>query len=108
MTEKEKRKLGPIINAADSMAVKMEQIAAEDDFQDSKGKTDVSAIKGMTSAMKELAAVIRNVNELPTKAEREAARMSKEKFDMDRRKAESTGETEEIRVIVEGADGWSE
>ena len=49
MTEKEKRKLGPIINAADSMAVKMEQIAAEDDFQDSKGKTDaqlLSADKG--------------------------------------------------------------
>ena len=108
VTKKEKEKLAPIINAADYMALKMEKAVAEDEFCDSKGKTDVTAIKGMTSAMKELVAVITNVNELPTKAERESAEMSREKFEMDKKKYENDSPAEEIRVIVQGAEEWCE
>lgn len=108
MTKKEREKLTPIINAADYMAFKMERVVAEEEFCDSRGKTDVTAIKGMTSAMKELVGVIRNVNELPTKAERESAMISREKFEMDKKKNETDNTTDEIRVIVEGASDWSE
>ncbi|MCD8036977.1 MAG: hypothetical protein LUE88_06350, partial [Clostridiales bacterium] len=93
----------PIINAADGMAVRIERSVYEDDFIDSKGSTDVTAIKGMTSAMKELVGVIRNVNELPTKAERDAAAMSREKTEADRRR----GAGDEIRIVIEGGDLFS-
>lgn len=108
MTKKEREKLTPLINAADYMAFKMERAVAEDEFCDSKGKTDVTAIKGMTSAMKELVTVIRNVNELPTKAERESSMISREKFELDKKKNETDNTNDEIRVIVEGPAEWSE
>lgn len=105
MTKKEKEKLSPIAEAADTMAQRIERSVYEDDFTDSKGKTDVTAIKGMTSAMKELVGVIRNVNELPTKAERESAAMAKEKFELDRKRGDSTDG--EIKIVIENGEEFS-
>lgn len=106
MTKKEREKLGPIINAADNMADFMERVSADDEQFTSGGQVNMTAVKGMTSAIKELAAVIRNVNELPTKAEKDAAQIAKEKFRMDREKFEKDDSQEEVRIIIQGADGW--
>ena len=108
MTKKEREKLEPIINAADNLAELIERLSADEDRFDANGRADITALKGMTAAMKELVGVLRNVNELPTKAEREAARTAKEKFELDKKKAEKDDTADDIRVIIEGADEWSE
>ena len=106
MTKKEREKLDPIINAADNMADFMERVSADDEQFTSGGQVNMTAVKGMTSAIKELAAVIRNVNDIPTKAEKEAAHMAKEKFRMDREKFEKDDSPEDIRIIIQGAEDW--
>lgn len=108
MTKKEKEKLEPIINAADNMAEMIERMSADEERFDTNGKADITALKGMTSAMKELVGVLRNVNELPTRAEREAARTAKEKLELDKLKAERSDIDDNIRIIIEGTEEWSE
>ena len=70
MTQREREKLDPLIRAADNMAVILENISADEAQFTSEGRTNVTAVKTMTAAMKELISVIRNLNELPSKAER--------------------------------------
>ena len=106
MTKKEREKLEPIINAADNMAEFMERVSADDEQFTSGGQVNMTALKGMTSAIKELAAVIRNVNDIPTKAEKDAAQMAKLKFRIDRERLELEDSPEEIRVIIQGAEDW--
>lgn len=106
MTKKEREKLGPIINAADNMADFMERVSADDEQFTSGGQVNMTAVKGMTSAIKELAAVIRNVNELPTRAEKETAQMARDKFRMDKERFERDDSQEDIRVIIQGAQDW--
>ena len=70
MTKKEKEKLKPIINAADNIAEAVEKASADEEQVNPNGKVDINTIKGLTATMKELTAIIRNVNELTTRSDK--------------------------------------
>ena len=106
MTSKEKSKLKPIINAAANIAEAVERASADSEQFNSDGKVDINAIKGLTSAMKELTAIIRNVNELPTRGEKEAEKAAKNRLELDKAKSERDEMDKEINVIIRGAENW--
>lgn len=65
-------------------------------------------IRALTAALKDLAAVIRNVYDIPTLQEREAMRLAGERLRMEQRKAD-TDSKKEVVVTFEGEAGaWSE
>ena len=107
MTQREREKLDPLIRAADNMAVILENISAAEAQFTSEGRTNVTAVKTMTAAMKELISVIRNLNELPSKAEREASKMAREKFELDKRRSEGEEKDSQIRLVVECGEDLS-
>lgn len=73
-------------------------------------KVDTKAIKDLTGAMKDLAYVLRNVYDLPTKAEQAAMDAAAERLLLEREKAGGEGEDKEIRVAFGTPEekGWSE
>lgn len=54
-------------------------------------KTDTKALRNMVACLKDLTAVIRNVNNLPTAAEQEARAIQQEKLALEKKKSESVG-----------------
>lgn len=66
-------------------------------------KADTKAIRDIVASLKDLTAVVRNLNNLPTQAEAEAQSLAKERFELERQKADLDGdEGKEIKVIIGG------
>ncbi len=106
MTKKEKEKLKPIINAADNIAEAVEKASADEEQVNPNGKVDINTIKGLTATMKELTAIIRNVNELPTRGEKEAEKATKNKIELEKARTDREQTVKEINVIIRGAENW--
>ena len=106
MTKKEKQKLNPLINAADNLAVMVEKMTENEECMSSDYKDSVNVIKTMITAVKELTIVIRNLNDLQPKSEKDAAKMAKEKFELDKKRYGSDSEDNEIRLIVQSNEGF--
>lgn len=74
-------------------------------------KADTKAIKDLTGAMKDLAAVMRNIYDLPTAQEQAAMDIAAERLQMDKAKAEAEQNTGNEEVKVEFFDpeeeGWA-
>lgn len=70
-------------------------------------KADTKAIKDLTGAMKDLAAVIRNVNDLPTLQEAQAMQLASDKFKLEKKKIEAEDEfrNKGIAVVFKPMDG---
>ena len=76
-------------------------------------KVDTKAIKDLTGALKDLAAVMRNIYDLPTAQEQAAMDIAAERLRLDKAKAEAeqnTSEDEEIKVefFNPEEEGWAE
>lgn len=77
-------------------------------------KVDTRAIKDLTGAMKDLAVVMRNLYELPTKQERAAMNIAAERLKLEKAKAEREAQHDDEggQVSVEffnaEEEGWSE
>ncbi len=66
-------------------------------------KADTKAIRDIVASLKDLTAVVRNLNNLPTQAEAEAQSLAKERFELERQKADLDSEDgKEIRVYIAG------
>ena len=74
-------------------------------------KADTKAIKDLTGAMKDLAAVMRNIYDLPTAQEQAAMDIAAERLRMDKAKAEAEQNTGNEEVKVEffnpEEEGWA-
>jgi hypothetical protein len=70
-------------------------------------KADTKAIKDLTGAMKDLAAVIRNVNDLPTVQEAQAMKLAADKFKLEKKKIEADEEfrNKGLTVVFKPMDG---
>lgn len=70
-------------------------------------KADTKAIKDLTGAMKDLAAVIRNVNDLPTVQEAQAMKLAADKFGLEKKKIEADEEfrNKGLTVVFKPMDG---
>lgn len=59
-------------------------------------KLDTKAIKDLSSSMKDLTSVIRNIYNIPTEQENSAMKLARDKYELDRRKVEAAmGDDEE-------------
>ena len=68
-------------------------------------KVDTRAIRDLTGALKDLTYVRRNLNNLPTQAEKEAQRIAAERLKMDQKKAEMDENADKsITVVIQGDD----
>lgn len=74
-------------------------------------KADTKAIKDLTGAMKDLAAVMRNIYDLPTAQEQAAMDIAAERLRLDKAKAEAEQNTGDDEVKVEffnpEEEGWA-
>ena len=122
--DNEAKRLGKIIEAANSMSDVIHDVFADADqfhrhiVTNTHGdetitsekifdKVDSRAIKDLTGALKDMTLVLRNLYNLPTQAEAEAQRIAAERLNMDKRKMEAEGDTTK-RVEVVLANGWEE
>ena len=106
---KESEKLVNLIRAADNMSRKIEDILSDSE----QFKTYVShtrEIKDLTSAMKDLTYVIRNLNDLPTLAEIQAREIAIERLKLEKQKADTEqSSAQEITVTFRGnCDGYAD
>lgn len=62
-------------------------------------KIDTKALRDVVASIKDLTTIIRNLNDLPTLAEREARAIAKERFELEKKKVES-GNTSDNEIIV--------
>ena len=118
-------RLGQIINAANNMAMVIQNIFVDEqqfhrhlvtdtEIDEDGGKSivtverefdkvDTRAIKDLTGALKDMTLVLRNLNNLPTQAEAEAQRIAAERLEMDKRKMEREDDVDkEIKVVFAG------
>ena len=74
-------------------------------------KVDTKAIKDLTGAIKDLAAIMRNIYDLPTAQERAAMDIAAERLRLDKAKAEAEQNTGDDEVKVEffnpEEEGWA-
>lgn len=73
-------------------------------------KVDTKAIKELSSAMRDIAYVLRNVYDIPTVQEQKAMDLADEKLQLDKKKAESDSDSDRaITVRLEGVvQEWAE
>lgn len=64
---------------------------------------DVKSIKGLADTISGLTANVRNLNGIPTQAEKEAQRIAKERLAIEKSKADTDSATKEIVVRYEGS-----
>lgn len=113
-------KLKKLVSAADNVADVIEKTLSDaQQFQryvvtEKKGfdektqeyifkKIDTRALRDIVASIKDLTTVMRNLNDLPTSAEREARAIAKERFELEKKKAESGNNPENtITVVFEG------
>lgn len=118
MSEKQKRlkqnKLTPLCSAADNMTLliedlieKLRMIVAQERPGD---ELDAKYIKELVAAMKDLTSVIRNLNDLPTFAEKFDMELAEKKLQLDRQKLEGAEQSDnEVTVkMSEPVRTWSE
>lgn len=125
-------RLGRIISAAQSMSRVIEDVFADKDqfhrhlvtdtyisedggkeiqtTEKTYKKVDSRAIRDLTSALKDMTYVLRNLHSLPTQAEAEAQRIAAERLKLEQRKVENAEAAEKTdkKVTVVLADGWEE
>lgn len=66
-------------------------------------KIDTKALRDVVASIKDLTTVMRNLNDLPTSAEREARAIAKERFELEKKKIENENNHEDtITVAFEG------
>lgn len=112
-------KMASLINASDRAAKAIESALADGeqlyryvvtentgDFSQKTSeytfrKMDTKALRDIVSSLKDLTAVIRNLNEIPTEAEKEARKIAKERLRLDKKKAESGADKLDKDIIVE-------
>lgn len=105
--DREAEKLAKLISAADKASEAVERafadekqlyryIVTEKTAEGSEqtneyifNKTDTKALRDMVACLKDLTAVIRNINNLPTAAELETAALRREKLAIEKKKSES-------------------
>ena len=78
-------------------------VTVEKEFE----KADSRAIKDLTSALKDMTLVLRNLYSLPTQAEREAQRIAAARLAIEQRKADAESDTDK-RIEVVLANGWED
>ena len=94
-------KLRSLASAADDLA---EMIAAETERLKSESETNpdkptgISVLKDLTATVKNLAGIIRDLNDLPPAADREAREMARMKFEQDM--ARRGGEEEAVTFVL--------
>lgn len=117
-------RLGKIITSAQRMSDVIESVLEDTDqfyrhvVQDEIGgekttiekifeKADSKAIRDMTSALKDMTLVLRNLYNLPTQAEAEAQRIAAERLKLEQQKAAAADNPDKtINVVMSG--GWED
>lgn len=86
---------------------KLRVIVAQENTQ---GGLDTKYIKELVASMKDLATVIRNLNDIPTFSERFEMNLAEKKLELDRLKLEGNEQTDnEIKVTInDSLKTWSE
>ena len=65
------------------------------------GKMDTKALRDITSSLKDLALVVRDINDIPTRAQQEDVALKREKLELDKRKNESENSSFDKTITVE-------
>lgn len=119
IAKQQANKMASLINASDRAAKAIESALADKDqlyryvvtentgdfYQKTSEytfkKMDTKALRDIVSSLKDLTAVIRNLNEIPTEAEKEARKIANEKLRLEQKKAESGAEKPDKNITVE-------
>ena len=119
IVNKKSAKMQSLIDASDKAAKAIETALADEDqlyryvVTENTGdfdqktseytfkKMDTKALRDIVSSLKDLTAVIRNLNEIPTNAQKEARKIAKGRFELEKKKAEAGNERFDKNITVE-------
>ncbi len=102
-TEKDnsEMKLSPLRDAADNLALLISDMTRR--LRDDVDGNDITVgkLKDLTSTVKTLVAVIRDINGLPTESEREELELMRKKYELSERRYAGI-ENDAIHIVIDG------
>lgn len=98
--ECENEKIASLAYAADLAVERITRILSQP-ADDENDKSDTKNLKDCVSVLKDLTAIIRNVNDIQTPAQAQSQRIEQEKWELEKSKQTESAKKDDIRVFFE-------
>lgn len=99
-SECENEKIASLAYAADLAVERITRILSQP-ADDENDKSDTKNLKDCVSVLKDLTAIIRNVNDIQTPAQAQSVRIEQEKWELEKSKQTQSENREDIRVVFD-------
>lgn len=106
-TESENEKIASLAYAADLAVERITRILAQPS-DDETDKADTKNLKDCVSVLKDLTAIIRNVNDIQTPAQAQSQRIEQEKWELEKSRQTESAKKDDIYVFFKPEGGAEE
>ena len=106
LANEESDKIAALAYAADLAVEQITDILAQPE-KDDADILDTKTLRDCVSALKDLTAIIRNVNDILTPGEEQSRRIAQEKWDLEKSERMSSGEDENLTIEILSGEEFS-